>query len=85
MYYNKYNAQVNFVETIFNSAEMIHSNENIISLAKVFGKKYGLSALDALHVASAIEGQADEMITFEKISKPMFRIPSDQLLIVSLT
>lgn len=35
---------------------------------------YGLSGFDALHVAAAIEAGADELITTEKKSKPMFRV-----------
>jgi hypothetical protein len=40
--------------------------------------------MDALHVACAIVGGADEFITFEKPSKPFFRIPSEVLRIRSL-
>jgi hypothetical protein len=40
--------------------------------------------MDALHVAAAIIGDADELVTFEKPGKPFFRIPADTLRIVSL-
>jgi predicted nucleic acid-binding protein len=37
---------------------------------------YGLSGLDALNVAAAIWLQADEFVTTEKPTKPMYRLPS---------
>jgi hypothetical protein len=40
--------------------------------------------MDALHAASAIEGGADELLTFESPTKPFFRIPPDVLKVVSL-
>jgi predicted nucleic acid-binding protein len=40
--------------------------------------------MDALHAACAIVGGADELVTFEKPSKPFFRIPREELAIVSL-
>jgi predicted nucleic acid-binding protein len=43
-----------------------------------------LNAMDALHVAAAIKGKADELVTFEKPGKPFFRIPADELRIISL-
>ena len=35
--------------------------------------EHGLSAMDSLHIASAIQLNADEFITSEKSSKPIFR------------
>ncbi len=35
---------------------------------------YGLSGFDALHITSAIEANADEFITVEKRTKPMYRV-----------
>jgi hypothetical protein len=40
--------------------------------------------MDALHVACAIAGHAGEFITFEKPTKPFFRIPPEVLRITSL-
>ena len=39
---------------------------------------YGLSGLDALNVAAAILLEADEFITTEKPTKPMYRVPDIQ-------
>jgi len=42
--------------------------------ALLLAKKYGLAAIDALHLASAIRQGADEFITSELPGKPMFRV-----------
>jgi hypothetical protein len=43
---------------------------------------YGLSGLDALNVAAAILLEADEFITTEKPTKPMYRVPGIQFVTV---
>ena len=43
---------------------------------------YGLSGLDALNVAAAILLEADEFITTEKPTKPMYRVPDIQFVTV---
>ena len=37
-------------------------------------RRYGLAAVDALHVAAAIRQRAEEFITTEKAGKPLFRV-----------
>jgi hypothetical protein len=36
--------------------------------------RYGLSAIDAIHVSAALLGAADEFVTAEKPTKPFFRV-----------
>jgi predicted nucleic acid-binding protein len=43
---------------------------------------HGLSGLDALNVAAAILLKADEFITTEKPTKPMYRVPDIQFVTV---
>ena len=50
--------------------------------ALTLAKKYGLAAMDALHLASAIRQGADEFITGELPGKPMFRVK--ELKVISL-
>jgi len=50
--------------------------------ALTLAKKYGLAAMDALHLASAIRQGADEFITSELPGKPMFRVK--ELKVISL-
>jgi hypothetical protein len=40
---------------------------------------YGLAEMDALHVAAALQIQADELITTEKPTKPMHRVREIQI------
>ncbi|MDR1044869.1 MAG: PIN domain-containing protein [Candidatus Adiutrix sp.] len=82
--YHKQNHQTAFIDKIFDRAEMINSGQSVIEKAKSLAVRYGLSAMDALHAASAIEGRADELITFERPTKPFYRIPASELRIVSL-
>ena len=35
---------------------------------------FGLSALDALHIATALFAEVDEFVTTEKPGKPMYRV-----------
>jgi predicted nucleic acid-binding protein len=43
---------------------------------------YGLSGFDALNIAAAMLLKADEFITTEKSTKPMYRVPSIQFVTV---
>ncbi len=36
-------------------------------------ERYGITGIDACHIAAAVVGIADEFYTFEKLTKPMFR------------
>ncbi len=42
--------------------------------------KYGLAAMDALHIAAALSVDAEEFVTTEKPTKPMFRVTSIQVI-----
>jgi hypothetical protein len=40
--------------------------------------------MDAFHAGAAIVGGAHELLTFERCEKPFFRIPANELLVISL-
>jgi predicted nucleic acid-binding protein len=84
MLYNKQLDQMQYTAELFRRAEFIPNSAAIILKAREIASLYGLAAMDALHVASAIVGGADELVTFEKPTKPFFRIPSVVLRITSL-
>ena len=48
--------------------------EKVMQDAYNIGCKYGLAAMDALHIAAALSLDAREFITTEKPTKPMFRV-----------
>ncbi len=45
----------------------------VVRQAYDIGVKFGLAALDALHVAAAMSAGAEELVTTEKPSKPLHR------------
>jgi predicted nucleic acid-binding protein len=56
---------------------LLHVEEDAVS-HEIAGT-YGLAAMDALHVAAALQIQADELITTEKPTKPMHRVREIQI------
>jgi predicted nucleic acid-binding protein len=82
--YFKQERKVSYITKLFEKFEKILSNQAIVDKAVSLSSSYGLNAIDALHAASAIEGKADELVTFDKNTKPFFRIPSSEIRIVSL-
>jgi predicted nucleic acid-binding protein len=64
----------NFYEEFFNSsAAHVPSSDELLALAIDEGCKTGMSGLDAIHVACAVVGGAEELITAEKTTKPIHR------------
>lgn len=74
-YFNR-QPEVHFYETYFAAVSEYQAlflpelGEETFALAT----RYGLAALDALHVAIAIRQQADELITTEGSDKPIHRV-----------
>jgi len=67
-------AECQFYEAVFAQAENRSWSSAIVEDAKTLAKNYGLAAMDAIHLAIAIDAQADEFISGEKPTKPMFRV-----------
>jgi predicted nucleic acid-binding protein len=85
MRYNKQLQQAAITEgLIAAAAKYVRSSDQIIAEAEKIASTYGLAAMDSLHAACAIAAGADELLTFEKPTKPFFRIPPDVLKVVSL-
>jgi predicted nucleic acid-binding protein len=61
------------VEDIFSSAKVLPWSVRVIKKAYQLACAYGLSAMDAIHLAFAVKAEADELVTTEKRSKPLFR------------
>jgi len=76
--------QVEFINEIVSQAKIAQFDKEVLAKSWELACAYGLGAMDALHVASAIRGQAAEMVSFEKPSKPMFKIPASEIIIFSL-
>ena len=73
--YNRQIKEAEFYETFFNIVTYWAPDLNkIIQDAYQIGCQYGLAAMDALHLAAALSIGAEEFITTEKPTKPMFRV-----------
>ena len=71
-----------FYEEIFARSESAPVNESLFTAAFDLAKSCGLSAGDAFNLTAAIALEADEFVTTETSSKPMFRVKG--LRVVSL-
>lgn len=67
-------AECRFYESVFDQAENRSWSSAIVEDAKTLASNYGLATMDAIHLAIAIDAQADEFISGEKPTKPMFRV-----------
>lgn len=82
LYFKRQN-EVAFYDTFFDAVSTwATATPELMEQAYDLAATYGLSAIDALHVASAIALQADELITTEGPGKPIHRVT--ELTVVSL-
>ncbi|MDR2127768.1 MAG: PIN domain-containing protein [Burkholderiaceae bacterium] len=72
--YNKQDKETAFYEDIFRQAERLSWKMDVLDKAHALARQYGIAAMDAIHVATAIEARIDEFATAEKPDKPMFRV-----------
>lgn len=63
-----------FYEAIFAHAEQCPWKTIVLKSARDIAQRYGLAAMDAIHIATAIDAKADEFLSGEKPTKPMFKI-----------
>jgi predicted nucleic acid-binding protein len=72
--YNQRNSEVKFYETFFEQVSYWANDINIIiETAYEQSSKFGVSAMDALHIAAALSVRASEFITNEKPEKSIHR------------
>ena len=82
--YHKQEDEVNFYKTFFATCQVWATDlDTIIQLAEDLAAKYGLNALDALQIASAISVNANEFITTEKTTKPLYRVREIQVISIA--
>jgi predicted nucleic acid-binding protein len=75
--YHKQTAEVAFYNAFFSRVtHWIDDVETVINRAFVEGSAAGLAAMDALHVAAALEIGCDELITIERPRSPYGRVKS---------
>ncbi len=73
--YHRQTDETEFYQTFFAAVtHWANDTEQVIQDAHNIACKYGLAAMDALHIAAAISVNAEEFITTEKPTKPMYRV-----------
>ncbi len=79
--YNRKTAEAEFYELFFGAVTYWANDiEKVIQEAYQIAAQYGLAAMDALHVAAALSVGAEEFVTSEKKTKPMFRVSSIKII-----
>lgn len=73
--YLRLDAELEFYNAFFNHPALEYCREwdRLEETADTVARQYGLSAMDALHVAAASLLGADELVTTERQSKPIYR------------
>jgi predicted nucleic acid-binding protein len=73
--YNRRPAETQFYEAFFMAASVwADITPRLAQTAFDVATMYGLSAMDALHVAAALAINADEFVTSERASSPLLRV-----------
>lgn len=72
--YHNRQQEAEFFEAVFGQAENIGWDASALQQAHTLAEAYGLSAMDAIHVAHAVAARVDEFVSAEKPTKPMFRV-----------
>jgi predicted nucleic acid-binding protein len=73
--YNKQQAEAAFYERFFSATALaVPTSPQLMTLAEQHAVNYGLSAIDALHVAGAQLAGATELFTTERPTSPLFRV-----------
>jgi len=72
--YEKRQKEIEFYDEVMNQAEQVKWSIDTLYRAHDLAEKYGIAAMDAIHVAIALDAAVDEFVTAEKSTKPMFRV-----------
>jgi predicted nucleic acid-binding protein len=84
--YQRQMAEQDFYQTFFDNVK--HWANDIVSIvpqAQTIAGKYGIAGMDALHIAAALSIGAEEFITTEKKTKPMFRVTELQMISIAIS
>ena len=65
-----------FYTAIFEQSEILRWCTDTLYRAHDLAEEYGIAAMDAVHVATAVDAGVEEFITAEKQTKPIFRVQS---------
>ncbi|HET9644821.1 MAG TPA: PIN domain-containing protein [Burkholderiaceae bacterium] len=74
--YHKQLEEAAFYEAVFSRAENMAWDCTALQKAHAIAESHGVAAMDAIHIVNAVAASADEFISAEKPTKPMFRVPA---------
>lgn len=81
--FHKQSDEVEFYETFFAAvAHWAGDIDSVIEKGEQIASTYGLAAMDAIHVAAALQVEATQLITTEKLTKPIHRVTEIQIISV---
>jgi predicted nucleic acid-binding protein len=82
--YQRQTDEQNFYQVFFDSVtHWANDVAAIVQQSQAIAAKYGIAAMDALHIAAAMAIGAEEFITTEKDTKPMFRVKEIQMISIA--
>ena len=81
---NKRTNEVAFYENFFARARHIPMTDAIMRRARSLSARYFIDAMDAIHIAYALEAGADQFISAENSTRPMFAVQEMPVLTIAL-
>ena len=81
---NKRAGEIAFYEDFFSTAQHIPMSDAIMRRARSLSARYFIDAMDAIHVAYALEAGADQFISAENSTRPMFAVQEMPVLTIAL-
>jgi len=72
--FHRIQEEVDFYEAVFEQSEKQPWNLETLKRAHTLAEAHGIAAMDAIHVATALDAEVDEFISAEKPTKPMFDV-----------
>ena len=83
--YNKKKHEAEFYNAFFDSVSLWADDlDLIVEMANQKASEMGLAAMDSLHLAAAISAGAEELVTTERPSKPIFRTKDIQVISIQI-
>lgn len=82
--FHKNLAEVEFICRILDHTTHIQTDGRITHKAMELSSQYNIAVVDSLHAAAAIVGGADELATFERQDKPLYKISPAEISVTSL-
>jgi predicted nucleic acid-binding protein len=82
--FHKNQTETEFIRRVLGHTTHIPTDDRITRTALYLSSRYDIAVVDALHAAAAIIGEADELVTFERRNKPMYKISPAEVSVISL-